>query len=76
MKYAVELGSGAVIRIHTKFHKVWFRYSKVNREGYRDTQTVRRSPKPTFIFQNKESRLKTNTFSRVCVTVDGVCIGE
>jgi hypothetical protein len=29
MKYAVEMGSGAVIYVHTKFHKEWFTYSKV-----------------------------------------------
>jgi hypothetical protein len=37
-EYAVEMGSGAVIYI-TKFHKVWFRHSKVDR---RDTQTRRK----------------------------------
>jgi hypothetical protein len=37
MKYAVEMGSGAMI-IHTKFHKDWFRHSKVDRG---DTQTHR-----------------------------------
>jgi hypothetical protein len=30
MKSAVEMGSGAMIYVHTKFHKDWFRYSKVN----------------------------------------------
>jgi hypothetical protein len=30
MKYGVEMGSGAMIYI-TKFHKDWFRRSKVNR---------------------------------------------
>jgi hypothetical protein len=29
MKYAAEMGSGAMI--YTKFHKCWFRHSKVNR---------------------------------------------
>jgi hypothetical protein len=30
MKYATEMGSDDV-RVHTKFHKDWFRNSKVNR---------------------------------------------
>jgi hypothetical protein len=30
MKYAVEMGSGAV-----KFHKGWFRHSKVNSQTHR-----------------------------------------
>jgi hypothetical protein len=29
MNYAVEMGSVAMIYIHTKFHKDWSRYSKV-----------------------------------------------
>jgi hypothetical protein len=33
MKYATEIGSGAMIYVHTKFHKDWFRHSKVNGEG-------------------------------------------
>jgi hypothetical protein len=37
MKYAVEMGSGAMIYI-TKFHKDWFRHSKVDGGGYTDTQ--------------------------------------
>jgi hypothetical protein len=37
MKYAVEMGSGAMI--YTKFHKNWFRHSKTNRRG--DSQTSR-----------------------------------
>jgi hypothetical protein len=41
--------------IRTKFHKVWFRHSKVNGGG---TQTSTWSHKPTLFFQNKESRLK------------------
>jgi hypothetical protein len=31
MKYAVEMDPGAMI--HIKFHKVWFRYSKVDGGG-------------------------------------------
>jgi hypothetical protein len=31
MKYAMEMGSGAMK--HTKFHKDWLRHSKVNRGG-------------------------------------------
>jgi hypothetical protein len=30
MKYAVEMGSGVMIK-YTKFHKYWFRHSKVDR---------------------------------------------
>jgi hypothetical protein len=37
MKYAVEMGPGAM-DIHTRFHKVWFSHSKVDREV--DTQTA------------------------------------
>jgi hypothetical protein len=29
MKYVVEMGSVAMIYVHTKFHKDWFRHSKV-----------------------------------------------
>jgi hypothetical protein len=53
MKYAVEMGSGAIIYVHTKFRYDWFRHSKVNREGFTDTQTALRSHKPTFIFSKQ-----------------------
>jgi hypothetical protein len=46
MKYAVGMGSGAMI-IHTKFHKDWFRHSKVNMGGFADTQTAWKSHKLT-----------------------------
>jgi hypothetical protein len=52
MKYAVEMDSGA---IHIKFHKDWFRYSKVDMQAYRyhgDRISL------LSFFQNKESRLK------------------
>jgi hypothetical protein len=39
MKYAVEVGSGAMIYI-TKFHKDWFQHSKVDRGGYTDTDSM------------------------------------
>jgi hypothetical protein len=39
MKNAVEMGSGAMKYI-TKFHKDWFRHSKVGKLGYTDTQTA------------------------------------
>jgi hypothetical protein len=41
MKYAVEMGSGAMIYVHTKFHKEWFRYSTADRGGglHRDTDS-------------------------------------
>jgi hypothetical protein len=35
--------------IDTKFHKDWFRHSKVDRKGFIDTQTARWCHKPTFI---------------------------
>jgi hypothetical protein len=41
MKYAVEMGSRCH-DIHTKFHKDWFRYSKIEGEGgytYRHTDS-------------------------------------
>jgi hypothetical protein len=60
LKYAVEMGSGAMIYI-TRFHKDWFRYSKVDWGGdtHRDIQTVNWPHKPTFIFSKKESGLMT-----------------
>jgi hypothetical protein len=40
MKYAIEMGSGAH-DIHTKFRKVWFRHSKVDRRRiYRHTDSM------------------------------------
>jgi hypothetical protein len=49
--YEVRRWDGPSFRyIHTKFHKDWFRQSKVNREGYSDTQTAWGYHKPTFIF--------------------------
>jgi hypothetical protein len=47
MKYAVEMGSGAMIYI-TKFHEDWFRHSKVGRST--DIKIGWRSHMPTFIF--------------------------
>jgi hypothetical protein len=38
MKYAVEMGSGAMIYVHTRFYKDWFRHSEVDKG---DTQTHR-----------------------------------
>jgi hypothetical protein len=53
------MGSGDVRDMRTKFHKDWFRHSKVNGGGgYTLTQTATWSHKPTLFFQNKESRLK------------------
>jgi hypothetical protein len=44
--------------IHNKFHKDWFRHSKVNRRGFSDTQAAWKSHNPTFFFfQNKQNRL-------------------
>jgi hypothetical protein len=47
MKYVVEMDSGAMIHVHTKFHKDLFSHSEVESK---DTQTALRSFKPTFIF--------------------------
>jgi hypothetical protein len=58
-KFAVEMDSGAMIHEHTKFHKDWFRHSKVERGN---TQTYRQHCDRISLlsfFQNKESRLKT-----------------
>jgi hypothetical protein len=66
MNYVVEMGSGATIYIYiyiyiyTKFHKDWFRHSKVDMmDEHTDTPTARRFHKLNFV-QNKESRLKTD----------------
>jgi hypothetical protein len=40
MKYAVEIGSVAIIYIHTRFHTNCFRHSKVNRERFTDTDSM------------------------------------
>jgi hypothetical protein len=37
MKHATEMGSVAMIYTYTKFHKDWFRHSKVDTGGYTDT---------------------------------------
>jgi hypothetical protein len=59
MNYAAEKGSGAMIYIHNKCHKDWFRLSKVNGgRGFTDTQTAWRSHKPILIFQHNEGRLR------------------
>jgi hypothetical protein len=56
MKYAAEMGSGAMIHI-LNFIKISSGIQKLM-GGYTDTQTAWRSHKAAFIFQNKESRLK------------------
>jgi hypothetical protein len=33
MKYDTEIGSGVMIYVHTKFHKDWFRHSKLMGRG-------------------------------------------
>jgi hypothetical protein len=40
MKYATEMGSGAIIYVNTKLHKDWFRHSKVDKVGFTDAQTA------------------------------------
>jgi hypothetical protein len=44
--------------IHMKLHKGRFRCSKAVRGGYTHTQTARWSHEHTFIFKNKENRIK------------------
>jgi hypothetical protein len=63
MKYVVELGSGAMI-YNTKFHKDWFRHSKVNggREEFKETQTAWISHKSTFTFFKKGKWAKYEIF--------------
>jgi hypothetical protein len=59
MKYAVEMGSAAMIYIR-KFHKDWFRHSKVDGGGgfrHIDIQHGARISLLSFFFQNKESKL-------------------
>jgi hypothetical protein len=48
------MGSGSMIYIPSKD---WFIYSKVNGGGYTDTQTGRRSPKPTLGKYSKNEHL-------------------
>jgi hypothetical protein len=61
MRGNYEVRQGDALRCHgvrIKFHKVWFRHSKVKKGGYTDIQTEWSSHKPTFISQNEESKLK------------------
>jgi hypothetical protein len=61
MKYAFEMGSGAMIYIPS-FIKIdsGIQKSKWRGNSQTDSQTTAwRSHKPTIILQNKESRLKT-----------------
>jgi hypothetical protein len=52
MKYAAEMGSGV---IHTKFHKDWFRHSKVNR---RELLTHRqRGDRVSILYESKIKRI-------------------
>jgi hypothetical protein len=48
MTYATQMG---LVATHTKFHKDWFRHSKIDRRGYIDTQRARRLHKPTLAKQ-------------------------
>jgi hypothetical protein len=54
MKYATEMGSGAMIYVHTTFHKDWFRHSKA--EGGKHGQNGDHISLLLFL-QNKESLL-------------------
>jgi hypothetical protein len=63
MKYAVEMSSGVVVYIDTKFHKDWFRHPKVYRGN---TLTYRQHGNLInllLFFENKESKQKWRTFS-------------
>jgi hypothetical protein len=42
MKYAVEMGSGAMMyEVHTKFYKYWFSHSKLDGGGvFADRQNI------------------------------------
>jgi hypothetical protein len=57
MKHDTEMSSGAMIYIPSLI-KTSFGIQKLIG---RDTQTARRSHKPTFIFHNKEIRLSNET---------------
>jgi hypothetical protein len=53
--YEVHHSDGLRCRdIHTKSHKDWFRHSKVNRVGFKDTETACKSHKLTLIFSKCE----------------------
>jgi hypothetical protein len=39
MKYAIKMGSGAMIYI-SNFKKDWLRHSKADRKGFTDTQAA------------------------------------
>jgi hypothetical protein len=57
MKYAVEMGSGAMIYIPS-FIKIGSAIQKlIGGRGYTETQTAWRSHKCVLFFQNNESRL-------------------
>jgi hypothetical protein len=40
MKWAVKMLSGAMICVHTKFHKDWFSYSKLIGDIHRQTDSM------------------------------------
>jgi hypothetical protein len=61
VKCAIEMGSGALIRM-PGFMKIGSGIQKLIR---RDSQTTWRSRKPTFIFLNKESRAINRTRAQI-----------
>jgi hypothetical protein len=67
MKYAVQMSPGGTVYIPS-FIKIGSCVQKLIR-GFSDTQTVRRSHKPTFILQNKERRLKSIKYKNLSVQV-------
>jgi hypothetical protein len=50
MQYGVEIGSGVMIYIHTKFQRDWFSHSKVDGGINRHTQIQCIVISPTFTF--------------------------
>jgi hypothetical protein len=40
MKYAAEMGSGAMIHVHTNFHKNYFTHPKVDGGIHRHTESM------------------------------------
>jgi hypothetical protein len=58
MKYAVEMGSGGMTYIPSFINTGSPIDKLVGKGSYTDTQAAWESHKPTFIFLNKESKLK------------------
>jgi hypothetical protein len=59
MNYAYEVCSRANIYVHNKFHKDWFRHSKV----YNSIQTTKLSHKSFFTFSKLEHWVKMGLYN-------------